>query len=124
MEVTKMKKEWIQTFIGGMAVGAVVLLIIIFSAGWVVTQSSAREQAEQKVEETVLDKLVPICVAQFQQDPNKDQKLKELKQKDSWKQGDYVKEQGWATMPGSKNPEKNICDECVKRILGLASKSK
>lgn len=124
MEVTKMKKGWIQPFAGGMAVGAIVLLIIIFSAGWVVTQSSAREQAEEMAKKAVLEKLVPICVAQFQQDPNKDQKLKELQAKSSYERGEYVEKQGWATMRGSKEPEKTICDGCAERILELASKSK
>ncbi|MBU1208541.1 MAG: hypothetical protein KKH04_16695 [Proteobacteria bacterium] len=119
-----MKKEWIQPFAGGMAVGAIVLLIIIFSAGWVVTQSSAREQTEKMAEKTVLEKLVPICVAQFQQDPNKDQKLKELQAKSSYERGEYVEKQGWATMPASKEPEKKICDQCAERILELASKGK
>lgn len=119
-----MKKEWIQPLAGGMGIGAIVLLIIIFSAGWVVTQSSAREQAEKMAEKAVLEKLVPICVAQFQQDANKDQKLKELQAKGSYERGDYVEKQGWATMPGSKEPEKKICDACAERILELASKGK
>ena len=37
----KMKKEYIKPFTWGMAVGMVVLLIVIFSAGWVVTSGSA-----------------------------------------------------------------------------------
>ena len=124
MEVSTMKKELIQPIAGGMAVGAIVVLIIIFSAGWVVTQSSAREQSEKMVEETVLGKLVPICVAQFQQDPNKDQKLKELRAKNSYERGDYVEKQGWATMPASKEPEKLICDKCADRILESVNKGK
>ena len=119
-----MKKQWVQPFAGGMAAGVIVILIIIFSAGWVVTQSSAREQGEKMAEEAVLEKLVPICVAQFQQDPNKDQKLKELQAKSSYERGDYVGKQGWATMPAGKEPEKIICDKCSERILELASKGK
>jgi len=119
-----MKKRWFEPFAGGMVVGIIVILIIIFSAGWVVTQSSAREQGEKMAEEAVLGKLVPICVAQFQQDSNKDQKLKELQAKSSYERGEYVKKQGWATMPASKEPENEICDKCAERILELASKSK
>lgn len=117
-----MRKELIQSFTAGMAAGAIVLLIIIFAAGWVVTQSSAEEQASEMAEKAVLKKLVPICLTQFQQDFAKDQKLKELQAEDSWKRGDYVKKQGWATMPGGELPEENIADACSTRILDLASK--
>ena len=119
-----MKKQWVQPFAGGLAAGAIVILIIIFSAGWVVTQSSAREQGEKMAEEAVLEKLVPICVAQFQQDPTKEQKLKELQAKSSYERGDYIEKQGWATMPASKEPEKIICDKCAERILESANKGK
>lgn len=119
-----MKKGWDQAFAEGMAlgaaVGAIVLLIIIFSAGWVVTDSSAREMADK----AVLEKLVPICVANFQQDPNKVQKLEELQKKSPFEMGEYVEKQGWATMPGSKEPEKKICDQCGEKILEVASKGK
>ena len=116
-----MKKEWIQTFAGGMAVGAIVLLIIIFAMGWVVTRGSAGEQSEKMAEEAVLSKLVPICVTQFQQDPNKEERLKELNELDSWKRREYVEKQGWATMPGSKAPEENISDKCAEQILAIKS---
>jgi hypothetical protein len=114
------KKESIQPFVLGMAVGAIVLLIVIFWAGWVVTQSSAQAEARQTAEKTVLDKLVPICVDQFQKDPNKEERLKELEGKSSWDRGDYVKKQGWATMPGSKSPDQDVADECAKRIAELS----
>ncbi len=119
-----MKKQWFQPFAGGMAAGAIVILIIIFSAGWVVTQSSAREQGEQMAEEAVVEKLVPICVSQFQQDANKDQKLKELQAKSSYERGEYVEKQGWANMPASKEPERKIVDKCAERIVELATKSR
>jgi len=117
-------KGWIQAFAGGMAVGAIVLLIIIFSAGWVVTESSAREEAQEMADKAVLEKLVPICVANFQQDPNKAQKLEELQKKSPYERGEYVEKQGWATMPASKEPEKKICDQCAEKILEAANKGK
>jgi len=63
-----------------MGVGAIVLLIVIFSAGWVVTSGSAQAKAEEMAEDAVLDRLAPICVVQFMQDPNKKERLKELKE--------------------------------------------
>ena len=42
-----MKKEAIQPLVGGIAIGAIVLLIVIFWTGWVVTSSKAESQGEQ-----------------------------------------------------------------------------
>ncbi|HIJ56457.1 MAG TPA: hypothetical protein HPQ03_10065 [Deltaproteobacteria bacterium] len=116
-----MKKEMIKPFAWGLAAGAVVLLIVIFWSGFAVTKSSAKEQAEDMAEKAVVDKLATICVAQFQQDPEKEQKRKVLKETASYDRDDFVKKQGWATMPGIEKPDSSVCDECAERILALKS---
>jgi len=118
-EGTKMKKEYIKPFVWGLVVGAIVLLIVIFSTGWVVTSGSAQTKAEEMAEEAVLDRLAPICVKQFNQDPNKEERLKELKKLDSWKRGEFVQKQGWATMPGEKEPDSKVAVECARRLVEL-----
>ena len=117
-----MKKEYIQPFLLGVAVGAIVLLIVIFATGWVVTSGSARAKAEEMAEAAVVDRLAPICVAQFLQDPNKEERLKELKELKSWgenNRSDYVQRQGWATMPGEKDPDSSIAYEVAERLMKL-----
>ena len=107
---------------GGMAVGMVVLLIVIFSAGWVVTTSSAKAEAKEMATDAVINRLAPIAVAQFMQDPNKLERLKEMKKLDSWGQntkGEYVQKQGWATMPGEKGPDGQVADEVARRLMDL-----
>jgi hypothetical protein len=113
------KKEYIKPFVWGFVVGAIVLLIVIFSAGWVTTSGSAQNKAEEMAEEAVVARLAPICVVQFLQDPEKDKKLKELKETSSWERGDYVKKQGWATMPGEKEPDSKVAEECANRLVEL-----
>jgi len=66
-----------------------------------------------------VDHLAPICVVQFQQDPNREERLKELKEKSSWEGGDYVKKIGWATMPGAESPARGVADECARRLMEL-----
>ena len=114
-----MKKEYIKPFVWGLVVGVIVLLIVIFSAGWVTTSGSAQNKAEEMAEEAVVARLAPICVVQFLQDPEKDKKLKELKETSSWERDDYVKKQGWATMPGEKEPDSKVADECARRLVEL-----
>ncbi len=117
-----MKKEMMKPFFWGAGIGAVVLLIVIFATGWVMTSSSAETKAKQAAEKAVVDHLAGICVAQFNQDPDKGTKLYELKKLEVWKQGDYVKKQGWATMPGDKEADRDVADECAKRILQAKGK--
>ena len=117
-----MKKEHMKPFVWGMAVGAIVLIIVIFSAGWVVTSGSAKTQARLMSGQAVLDRLAPIAVAQFMQDPNKEERLKELKKLDSYgmnNQTDYVKKQGWATMPGEKEPDSWVAEEVADLLSKL-----
>jgi hypothetical protein len=118
-EATHMKKEYIKPFVWGGVVGMVVLLIVIFSAGWVVTSNSAKAQAHEIATAAVVDRLAPISVVQFMQDPNRVARLKELKALDSWKRADFVKEQGWATMPGEKESDYNVANECAIRLMKL-----
>ena len=117
-----MKREYMKPFALGMAVGAVVLLIVIFAAGWVVTSGSARTEARLMSGRAVLDRLTPIAVAQFMEDPNREEHLKELKKLDSYgmnNRTDYVKEQGWATMPGEKGPDSRVAGEVANLLAKL-----
>ena len=114
-----MKKEYIKPFVWGSVVGSVVLLIVIFSAGWVVTSSSAKAQAHEIATSAVVDRLAPISVQQFMQDPNREARLKELRALDSWNRAGYVKDQGWAIMPGDKESDYNVANECAIRLVKL-----
>ena len=114
-----MKKEVIKPLVGGIAIGAIALLIVIFWTGWVVTSSKAESQGEQMAAEAVIEALAPICVEQFTQDPNKAERLEALKEKSSYQRDDYVEEIGWATMPAAESPVRGVADACAKRILEL-----
>jgi len=114
-----MKKEYIRPFLWGSAVGAIVLLIVIFSTGWVVTSGSAQLKAKEMAASAVMNRLAPITIAQFMEDPNKGERLADLKKLDYWKRGEYVQKQGWATMPGEKEADSGLADECARRLVEL-----
>ena len=115
-----MIKEMIKPpFLWGIVIGAIALLIVIFWTGWVMTSSSAKDQSEQMAKEAVLENLVPICVEQYLQDPNKVERFGELKEKSSYQRDDYVEEMGWATMLGSESPVRGLADKCAKQIIDL-----
>ena len=115
-----MIKEMIKPpFIWGIVIGAVALLIVIFWTGWVVTSSTAEAEGKQMAKEALLENLVPICVEQYLQDPNKVEKFAKLNETISYQRDDYVEEMGWATMPGSESPVRGIADKCAKQIIEL-----
>ena len=114
-----MKKEVIKPLVGGIAIGAIALLIVIFWAGWVVTSSKAELQGKQMATKAVVEALAPICVEQFAQDPSKAERLGVLKEKSSYLRDDYVEEIGWATMPAAESAVRGVADACAKRILEL-----
>jgi hypothetical protein len=113
----KMTKGYMKSFGWGMAVGMLVLLIVIFSTGWVVTSNSAKAMAYEISENAVVDRLAPIAVAQFMKNPNREEGLKELKKLDSWKRAEYVKKQGWAIMPGEKESDYGVAREFARLLV-------
>ena len=114
-------KENIKPLIWGVISGSIVLLIVVFWTGWVVTSSTAEAAGKKMAKEAVLEQLIPICVAQYLQDPNKVDKFKELKRKAYYLRDDYVREMGWDKMPGSKSSARGLADKCAKRIIEIES---
>ncbi len=112
-------KEMIKPLLWGAIGGAIITMIIGFAWGGWVTGSTAQTTAEEMADTAVLDRLTPICVAQFNQDPEKDKKLEELKAKSSWDRNEYVNKQGWATMPFEKEPDSEVAEKCAEQILAI-----
>ncbi len=109
--------EKIKPGLWGALGGAIVLAIIGFAWGGWVTGGTAQEKAEEMAENAVVARLAPICVEQFRQDSEKDQKLNDLKKEDSWKRNEFVEKQGWATMPGEKKPDSKVAGKCAEMIV-------
>ncbi len=111
--------EKIKPALWGAVGGGIVLAIIGFAWGGWVTGSAAQKLAEELAEDAVIGRLAPICVEQYNQDSEKDQKLKELKEESSWNRDDYVEKQGWATMPGEKEADGKVAGKCAELLVEL-----
>jgi hypothetical protein len=93
------------------AMGAVLLTIYFgfTQAGWV-TGGTALRMAERSSDDILVSRLAEICVAQFTQDPDRDQKLAEMMERSTITQrAIFVRDQGWATMPGDTEPDEWCC---------------
>ncbi len=99
---------------------AVLTMIVGFAWGGWVTGGTAQKTAEDMAEDAVVNRLAPMCVAQFNQGLEKDRKLKELEETTAYQRDDYVKEQGWATMPGEENPDSKVADACVNLLMQIS----
>ena len=94
--------------------GAFALFGIGFGlGGWVLGDT-----ALQRAETAVIERLTPVCVVHFKQDPKKDQKIKVLQKLPYSKRGAFVENQGWATMPGEKKPDSEVAEKCSDVITG------
>lgn len=122
--MNKTVPEWFKPAVWGGIVGAAAITIVGFSAGWVVTGGSARAMAEQQGDKAVIAALTPICVAQFKgQAPElRTTKLAALRGESSWQRGDFVEKEGWATMPGAKQPDDEVADACAEELLKVTAK--
>ena len=96
--------------------GAIVLAVVGFNYGGWVTSGSAAAMAKEIAADAVAERLGTICVAQFNRDSEKGQKLKEMKEKDSWDKGRYIEKQSWAIMPGEDKPDSKVADSCAKQL--------
>ena len=96
--------------------GAVVAIYLGFNFGGWVTNGTAVAMAKESAANAVAERLGTICVAQFNRDTTKSQKLDEMKGKDSWENSRYIEKQSWAIMPGDEKPESGVADACAKQL--------
>jgi hypothetical protein len=108
--------EKIKTGSWGAVGGALITMYVGFQvAGWM-TNGSAIAIAKETAATAVAERLGSICLAQFNKDSERTQKLKEMNGKDTWDIGRYIEKQSWAIMPGDKKPDTGVADACAKHF--------
>jgi hypothetical protein len=115
-----MNMEKIKPLLAGAAGGAVVLAIIGFMWGGWLTSSTAMEMGEEMARNAVVARLAPICVEQFNRDPEKAQNLSLLKEKNAWERGAELVKHGSAIMPGEKEADSNVAGKCAELLVAAA----
>ena len=107
--------DWDKIKVGSWSAlgGAIVLAYVGFNYGGWVTGGGAAASAKEIAADAVAARLGTICVAQFNRESQKDEKLKELKGKDSWDRGRYIEKQSWAIMPGEDKADSRVADACA-----------
>lgn len=96
---------------------AVVTMIVGFTWGGWVTGGSAASMADSAARTAVIQRLAPICVAQFDSDPEKAEKLALLRESTSNQRAKYIRDQGWATISGEEAPNSRVSDACAALLM-------
>ena len=108
--------EWLKPGIQGAAVGAAALAIIGFTWGGWVTSGTAEEMASDQARRAVITAFVPACLEQSTQDPKVVETLAEIKAAGYYQQSELLMGAGWATMPGSSDPDRNVAIACLAEL--------
>ena len=95
---------------------ALTVMIGFLWGGWVTT-AKAETMAASAAKVAVAERLAPICVAQFNADPDKEAKLGEMLGMTSFQTAKFVQEQGWATITGVETPDRQVADACMKLLM-------
>src|SRR5689334_2005403 len=115
--------QWIKPAVWGVVVGSVMTMIVGFSYGGWTTSSTAASLARQQADTAVTVALVPLCIAQSKADRSVTKKMVELKAlSSSYDQRDFVTKTGWATVPGSDDPNRDVAEACAAALVKTASK--
>lgn len=108
--------EWLKPGLYGAAAGAIALAIVGFSWGGWVTGGTAKQMASDLTRLGVVAALVPICVEQSKQDPKVVETLALLKDAKYYDRNELLMKAGWATMPGSSDPNRNVASACMDKL--------
>ena len=107
---------WLKPAAYGAVAGAAAIAIAGFSWGGWVTGGSAREMADNQAQLEVVAALVPVCVEQSRLDPNAASTLASLEDESRYKRSDMLMTTGWATMPGSTDPNRAVAKACMDTL--------
>jgi hypothetical protein len=102
----------------GLIFGAIIAMIIGFGWGGWTTAATTQKMNDQ----AVLAAQTAICIAQFMNEPNHKEKLKELGEVDSWKRGEFIEKGGWDKMPGQEKAGYAVGRACAAGLQVLISK--
>jgi hypothetical protein len=89
--------QWVKPGFWGVVIGAIGIMIVGFS--WLGAA------------------FTPICVEKFMTQPDAPVKLTEFQKTSTWRQQELVEKGGWATLPGSKEPNTKVAGACAGQLI-------
>lgn len=108
--------NWLKPYVLGATSGAVLAMVVGFTWGGWMTGGDARQMSETMSHDNVIAALVPVCVAKANADSNREAKLKTIRDASSYQQQEAVMNAGWATMPGTEIPSRDLAQACFDAL--------
>lgn len=105
--------EWTKPGVYGALVGAVAVSVLGFTWGGWTTAGSAEEMADNFAAEQVTLAMVPVCLDLSEADAERIAKLVTLREASSFQRRNAMMETGWATLPGTDAPNRDLADACL-----------
>ncbi len=107
---------WFKPGIYGALIGAVSVGIIGFTWGGWVTGGTAETRAAARAHDGVVAAMVPVCLDIARTDPEHSTKLEAIRAASSYQRRDAVMDAGWATIPGTEQPDRDIAQACLSAL--------
>jgi hypothetical protein len=118
----QVQRAWIKPGVWGAIIGSILTMIVGFNWGGWTTSSTANQVATRRAEVAVTTAFVPTCLAREKVDAIKGKRLGELKAiTTSYDQTDFVMKTGWATFPGSEDPNRDVAEACAAALVKPAA---
>ena len=109
--------SFLKPVLAGIVGGSLLTMALGFTMGGWVTGSKAEVSAQEQSKAAVISALAPICLNNFKSASDAQAQQALLKKTEEWKIADFVKEGGWAKMPGSTDVSTGLARTCAKLIL-------
>ncbi len=108
--------KWTKPGVYGAIVGGLLVALVGFSWGGWVTGSGATKMAASVAHDEVMSAMVPVCLEMSREDPERTEKMAAIREATGYYRREAVMESGWATMPGSEAPDRDLAQECLKEL--------
>lgn len=108
--------EWLKPGIYGALLGGAFVGIFGFSWGGWMTEGGAEDMANKIAKKEVIAALVPVCLDLSRVDNERVAKLATIREASTFKRRDAVMQTGWATMPGSEVPNRDLALACMEDL--------
>ncbi|EDZ46910.1 hypothetical protein [Leisingera daeponensis] len=108
--------EWLKPGIYGALIGAVFVGVVGFTWGGWVTGGTANDRAMAMSRDDVVASMVPVCLDMARSDPARAATLATIRTASTYQRRDALMAAGWATMPGTDAPDRDIAQACLAAL--------
>ncbi|PTW99420.1 hypothetical protein [Pararhodobacter aggregans] len=108
--------DWIKPGLYGALIGAVAVAVLGFTWGGWVTGGTAHDQAMALSRNEVAAAMVPVCLGMAERDPDRLETLATIRAATSYRRRDALMATGWATMPGTEAPNRDVAQACLAAL--------